>query len=100
MPYADHKSCSRCGIDQPLKEYHKDGRNADGHTSTCRTCRNIMRKKRQAKHEFVPVDVVLTARRRALQKLVRKHRAEFEKFITQEKVMVEREVRDAEKRQT
>ena len=33
------KSCSKCGEDKPLAEYHRDKRSKDGHYQQCKKCK-------------------------------------------------------------
>lgn len=35
------KRCSKCGVDKPLSEYHRDRQKADGHTPVCKACRRV-----------------------------------------------------------
>ena len=32
------KTCTRCKVEKPLTEYHKNKRNADGHLNVCKVC--------------------------------------------------------------
>lgn len=34
------KKCTKCGIEKPFSEFHKNKNRKDGHTSACRACRN------------------------------------------------------------
>jgi len=34
------KCCSRCGVDKPLNEYHKDRAKPDGHAPRCKACKS------------------------------------------------------------
>jgi hypothetical protein len=39
-PREGHKFCTKCGIEKPLTEYHKDSRKKSGYYSACKTCKN------------------------------------------------------------
>lgn len=39
------KTCSKCGVLQPVKNFHKDAKRADGLKSNCKTCYSLFHKK-------------------------------------------------------
>ena len=38
------KTCSKCGVEQPLKNFHKDSKRSDGHRSNCKGCYSLFHK--------------------------------------------------------
>lgn len=42
------KVCSKCKIEKPWSEYHKDNRSATGHVSSCNQCQKAVRKREGA----------------------------------------------------
>ena len=42
------KTCSKCGDDKPLSEFHKDKHTKDGYTSSCISCRKLVRTRKDA----------------------------------------------------
>ena len=48
MTIIPHKRCSKCGVDKPLSEYHKDKQTSSGFTYACRECRRLKTKQWQS----------------------------------------------------
>lgn len=36
---AQTKTCSRCGVEKPLRDFHRRSSSPDGHSGVCKTCR-------------------------------------------------------------
>jgi len=46
------KTCIRCEKEKPVSEFNKNRGCIDGYESTCKTCRDILKKKRENKNSF------------------------------------------------
>jgi len=44
IPHEPHKTCTKCGVVQPLTAFKTDKRNTDGKRSECRDCTNVYRR--------------------------------------------------------
>ena len=44
MPEQDYKSCSQCGEDKPLDEFHRNSTSRDGRRSNCKECSAVSRR--------------------------------------------------------
>lgn len=48
FPDRGTRICSRCKVEKPLTEFHRDRHNSQGHTYACRACRNKQEREKEA----------------------------------------------------
>ena len=72
------KTCSKCGEEKPLSEFHKSKRTKDGHTCYCKPCANAKARKWQAENKERHLENLRRSREKPEQKArIARHGAEY-----------------------
>lgn len=88
-PETWYKTCTKCGIRQPLKGFHADKRRVDGRKSWCRRCVGLYTqdwRKSRRKRDKEKERLRKQARQLAYQRLARLEPDKFQMLFQQEMV--------------